>query len=197
MASRGFFGIVIDSAEKIAYNHDDSHPAGLGIDVLYWLHSWLPSDYESVRGQAQALRVVRADDVPTPQDVARLAPWTDLTVSTQSTSDWYCLLRKTQGRPAAILAAGVVLGGYDFPADSVWTKWGYVVDFDHARFEVYQGSQYEPHRAGRFAHRQPPPAASAARDCYPCALVKSWPLAALPTSREFTWALRPHRKALT
>lgn len=37
MGTRGFVGFVIDGQEKIGYNHFDSYPDGLGVDVLSWL----------------------------------------------------------------------------------------------------------------------------------------------------------------
>ena len=38
MSTRGFIGFVIDGTEKIAYNHYDSYPSALGLNVLHWLH---------------------------------------------------------------------------------------------------------------------------------------------------------------
>jgi len=192
MASRGFFGIVIDTVEKITYNHDYSHPQGLGIHVLTWLRRRAKADnLQTVRRRAAELRLVRHDDTPTPEDVARLARWTDLSVSRQSTDDWYCLLRRTQGNPGQILRAGVALDASGVPLDSVWTEWGYVVDFDTDRLEVYHGSQHQRHAKGRFASRPSFAEATDGFDCYPCALVACWPLTALPTNREFMDGLKP------
>lgn len=186
MASRGFFGIAIDNTEKITYVHDESRPQWLGRHVLAWLRRRAEADgLASVRRRAAALRLVRYDDTPTPQDVARLTRWTDLSVSKESTADWYCLLRRTQGRPGAILQAGVAIDAADVPLDSLWTEWGYLLDFDTSRFEVYHGSQYQPHTKGRFASRGSQPSAIGVGAYYPCALVASWPLTGLPTSGEF------------
>ncbi|HZM81243.1 MAG TPA: hypothetical protein VFC19_36420 [Candidatus Limnocylindrales bacterium] len=186
MANRGFVGFVTDNTEKITYVHDESRPQYLGRYVLAWLRRRAVTDgLVSARRKAAALRLVGHDDTPTPADAARLARWTDLNVSKQSTADWYCLLRHTQGRPSAILQAGVAIDASDVPLDSVWTEWGYLLDFDTNRFEVYRGSQYQPHTEGRFASRTPFADANDGFDCYSCALVAAWPLTALPTCGEF------------
>lgn len=176
MGTRGFVGFVVDKTEKIAYNHWDSYPGGLGVDVLAWLRG---VDRDGAAEQVRNLRLVEAGSVPTPEDVERYAKWADLSVSRQSTDDWYCLLRKTQGDPAAMLEAGVIEDAGNFPACSLFAEWGYVADFDQGVFEVYEGFQKEPHDQGRFAHL-------AGEDGYqPVKLVASWPLDDLPDEAGF------------
>lgn len=188
MGTRGFVGFVAGGTEKVAYNHWDSYPSGLGLDVLGWLRD---ADPERTRLEAHALRVVAADSVPTAEDVAALRPWTDLGVGGQSADDWYCLLRGTQGDPGATLQAGVLVDAGQFPRDSLFCEWGYVVDLDRDVFEAYRGFQTEPHDRGRFADRPPwRDEPSFTGDVYyPVALAASWPLGALPTEEEFLAAL--------
>jgi hypothetical protein len=180
MSTRGFVAFVVDQTEKIAYNHWDSYPDGLGVDVLAWLRA---VDLESVARQVRDLRVVDPGSTPTAADVERLAKWTDTDVGKQSTDDWYCLLRRTQGNPAAMLEAGVIENASQFPADSLFAEWGYVVDFDQGVFEVYRGFQEQPHDRGRFAHL-------AGEGGYqPVALVASWSLGDLPDVDRFLAAI--------
>lgn len=177
MSTRGFVGFVINGAEKIAYNHCDSYPAGLGIDTLTWLRG---VDPEVLEGQARALRVVDPDSVPTDDDQRQLAEWADTSVGEQSLDDWYCLLHKTQGNPALILRAGVIEDAGAFPCNSLFAEWGYLVDLDRGVFEVYEGVQQSPHDRGRFAGRP-----SACDGYAPVALAASWPLAELPDDKTF------------
>ncbi len=182
MGTRGFLGFVIDGTEKIAYNHSDSYPESLGANTLAWL-SAASKDLEALRGLVSALRVVTQDETPTQDDVDRLTPRTNLNVGERSTQHWYNLLRETQGNPAAMLSAGYIEDAGDFPMDSLFAEWGYVVDLDANTFEVYRGFQKEQHDKGRFASRL-------GRDNYaPVALVASWPLDALPTTEGFYSAL--------
>jgi hypothetical protein len=85
----------------------------------------------------------------------------------------------------ALLEAGVTLDRSDFPADSLFCEWGYLIDLDAMTFEVYRGSQKAPHTAGRFARRPP-----AEEGYHPVALVASWPLADLPDWEAFVAPLR-------
>jgi hypothetical protein len=195
MSTRGFVGFVADGQEKIAYNHFDSYPDGLGVAVLEWLHK-AGTDIEAIKARAVALRVVTTDTDPvTDADIEALRPWTNTEVGGhKDRPDWYQLLRETQGNPEQMLAAGVIEDAHEFPLDSLFAEWGYVVDFDAGVFEVYQGFQEQPHDRGRFADREPtlePRTTTGARTWYPCALVASWPLGKLPDKDAFRVAAEP------
>lgn len=180
MSTRGFISLAVNGETKTAYNHNDAYPDGLGLDVLYWL-SGADFNLAAAAEQARALRVVTEADVPTDEDIAHLVPYTDTSVGARSgRPDWYQLLRRTQGDPAAMLAAGVIEDAGDFPADSLFAEWGYVVDFDTQSFEVYEGFQQVRHEAGRFASLKP-----CGNGYHPVRLVASWSLASLPTSADF------------
>jgi hypothetical protein len=172
VSTRGFITFVIDGTEKTAYNHSDSYPDYLGVQVLKWLRG---ADIITVTEQARALRVADADSTPTTEDVQRLLPYANLGVGEQSPEDWYCLLRETQGDPGLMLEAGVIEDASSFPLDSLFAEWGYVIDLDAQRFEVYQGFQQSKPNAGRFADRE-----GSTEGYYPVALVASYPFPDLP-----------------
>lgn len=183
MGTRGFITFVIDGSEKTVYNHFDSYPEGLGADCLRWLRSVLGADVEAVADQARALAPV-PDREPTDAEVDRLRQYINRNVGDQSVRDWYCLLRETQGDPAAILQAGLYEDAGSFPADSLMAEWGYVVDFDTQVFEVYEGFQTAAHSEGRFTSR-PIESYSIDTQYYPVRLVASWKFGELPTDDEF------------
>lgn len=194
MGTRGFVGFVVDGVEKIAYNHFDSYPSGLGIDVLAWLR--IAGDLNAAREAAQALRVVDPESEPTDEDIERLGGYLNSNVGERrERPDWYQLLRETQGNPAAMLDAGVIEDAANFPLDSLFAEWGYIVDFDAEVFEVYQGFQHAAHDRGRFAHREPNVRPASGAEYYPCALVCSWPLDALPDEKTFTETAEPPEEA--
>jgi hypothetical protein len=176
MSTRGFLTFVAEGVEKTTYNHCDSYPEGLGADVLKWLRD---QDLTMVREKATALRVAAKDSKPTAEDIERLKDFARTYVGSQQLDDWYVLLRETQGDPGLMLEAGVIEDGSDFPTDSLFAEWGYVVDLDAQTFEVYEGFQHHTHDKGRFASRE-------GRAGYaPVALLKSYPLADLPTTESF------------
>lgn len=185
MSTRGFVGFVVDGAEKIAYNHFDSYPSALGADVLEWLTK---AHLGGAQRQASALRVVDPQSAPTAEDVERLHGYANTNVGTQRIDEWYVLLRETQGNPAAMLDAGVIEDAHEFPLDSLFAEWGYLVDFDARTFETYRGFQDEAHDKGRFANRT---GEHMSNGYHPVALIASWPLDALPTKDEFMAAVDP------
>jgi hypothetical protein len=203
MGTRGAFGVIIGEREKIGYNQYDSYPSGKGLEALHFLRG---ADLGFLRTQAEKLRVVGRDDSkPTPEDVAALKPWTDLGVSEQSVDDWYCLTRGSHGDFKEMLECGYVLDSSDFPLDSVFCEWGYIVDLDQNRFEVYKGFTNGRPTSGRWAGRPTPEedTANYKEHLYWCAkndrqpwmsetpeygaieLIASWPLDKLPSDVEF------------
>lgn len=201
MSTRGFITFVAGGTEKTTYNHSDSYPDWLGVNVLSWLRTSLGSfepccglfsdqygcsehgreSLTHLRDRITALRVVDQNVPPTAEEIESLKGYANSNVGRQDLSDWYCLLRETQGYPGAILAAGVMTDASDFPADSLFAEWGYVVDTDAKTFEVYEGFQKAKHDKGRFAERPQ----RERGEYWPVALVASWPLDALPTNEDF------------
>lgn len=170
MSTRGLFGFVIDNEVKAVYNHFDSYPEGLGQDLVNFLQG---TDLSTLPLRARGLQPV-PDRTPTPEEVARLRPFTDLTVSGRSAEDWYCLLRKTQGDVEALLAAGIYEDSGDFALDSLFCEWGYLINLDDSLFEVYKGFQRKAHTQGRFAKEND------RKGYYPIALIKTFPLDDIP-----------------
>lgn len=187
MSTRGFVGFVADEHETITYSHSDSYPDYLGINVLDWARS--VDDWGEVKAQAAALVHVDDDTPPTPEQIERLSPYARESVSTRELTDWYVLLRETQGDPAAILAAGHAEHAPDWPADSLFCEWGYLLDLDRGVLEVYRGFQDEPHTDGRFHDRPRPTGRYAASGYYPVRLIASWKLTELPDTHAFLAAV--------
>jgi hypothetical protein len=185
MGTRGFVGFVIDGIEKIAYNHCDSYPEGLGVDTLSWLHAAV-KDLVDLAERARALRVVDPQSQPSDEDIDQLRAYYRADVGGRSERPtWYQILRDTQGNPGLMLAAGVIEDASLFPADSLFAEWGYIVDLDAGVFEVYRGFQSSPHDKGRFAALPRPRQGRNADKYYPVALVASWPLAEIPDEKDF------------
>lgn len=190
MSTRGFVGFVADGQEKISYSHSDSYPSGVGIDVLRWLRT---ADHAAVRQQVKALQLVQEDDAPTPEHLERAAEYANPGVGGPVTNivvhNYYQLLRETQGNPAAILASGLMLDSHDFPLDSLFCEWGYLVDLDgDGAFEVYKGFRKAAPTSGRWAGRwekSDDPAAAITNEYAAVERIAVWSLAALPGDDEF------------
>ncbi len=178
MGTRGLVGFVIDGEVKATYNHSDSYPEGVGQDVL----DFARTVNEGTPGKARAIVLVDEQDTPTPEQKAHLSQYANLGVSTRSDEDWYCLLRSAQGDLQAYLDAGVMIDNQDFGQDSLFCEWGYLVNLDETKLEVYKGFQTEPHTDGRFANMESMCGyETASGDTYqPIRLVAEFPLSGLP-----------------
>lgn len=193
MGTRGFWGFVLDDEEKLAYNHWDSYPAGLGATVLDFCQDLVIKDQaEFVRGKVRDLQLITSE-TPTPEDVQRLAPYSDFTVGARSETDWYCLLRRAQGQPWLTLDAGYMEDAGEFPLDSLFAEWGYIVNLDARVLEVYCGFQTSKHQLGRFATREGKVKRGevSGSSYYPVALTAAYAFDALPTEHAFIEMLDP------
>jgi hypothetical protein len=186
VGTRGLTGFVVGGTEYLQYQQCDSYPSGVGIDVLKWLKN---ANLERVVEQAKALKLIDPESTPTAEQIKACAPWTNLGVSEGKTSDWYCLVRETQGDPQAILDCGYVRDASDFALDSLFCEWAWVIDLDRAVFQAYEGFQKAPHAEGRFADRvisEPElPYPSSTSRYWPIKLKAEWSLERLPTDEEF------------
>lgn len=154
MGTRGSFGVIVGEKEKIGYSQFDSYPAGNGVENLRWLRGVMEEGrLEEIKRQASACKLVSDDVKPKPKDIKHLAAVTDLSVSERSTKDWYCLTRATHGNIGAMLSCGYILDSSEFPLDSLFCEWAYIVDLDNEVFEVYRGFQKLLPIRGRWAER--------------------------------------------
>lgn len=181
MSTRGFLGFVANERETITYVHYDAYPGGLGADVLKWARS--VTDWDAARQQAADLVHVDGETMPTDEQRAALAPYMQPGIGGPKDDpgeEWYRLLYKTFGNPAATLAAGYVPHAPNWPGDSLWCEWGVLIDLDAKTFEIYRGFQQAPNN-GRFGDREINPRSG----YYPVKLAGSWPLDALPDDETF------------
>jgi hypothetical protein len=121
------------------YNHFDSYPSGLGAKLIEQIRTAIQNgtfpDWVSKVEQLQVIDL-DGDRKPTPCEITKLAPYTNLSVSQQSVDDWYCLLRGTQGDLAKILNSGFVFyDSLDFV--NMGVEYIYVVNIDSCEFEIH------------------------------------------------------------
>lgn len=168
-------GFRINGQDKLMYNHLDSYPSGLGDNLVEQLRELIKNP-DDLKTKAAALHMVKHNDPePTQEQIAALHQYADLGVSNQKLTDWYCLLRRTQGELAAILDAGYGIDANDFIKDSLFCKYAYILNLDEWLFEFYRGFQQLLHNQGRYASE------TANKSGYfPCALVKTFPLDDIP-----------------
>lgn len=180
MGTRGAIGYYKDGQIKATYNHFDSYPDALGQEMLKFARSKTPAQHAEA---ADRLQMIDTNRKPTPEDVERWKPYTDLGVSRQSTDDWYCLMREAQGKMGVYVEMGQMPdGGADFMRDSLFCEYAYLVNCDEGTFEIYKGFQHEPPKRGVFAGDEKFEAAGLNKETkyYPVELMKAFLLNDLP-----------------
>jgi hypothetical protein len=187
MSTRGIYGVRVDGKDKISYNHSDSYPDGLGVSMLGQARKLMKrkDGLAKAKEAARAIRMVGDRDVPTAEDIEKFGDKMNLSVSSQSPTEWYCLLRDSQGDLIANLDMGVMIDSGDFILDSLFCEWGYILNLDTMKLEVYRGFQSAPHGKGRFAKAGTEDHGGVSDKFYPCALVAEFDLRKLPTKAAF------------
>lgn len=190
MGTRGTCGFRVGRKDKLQYNHGDSYPDGLGNDLLKQLRAMSKRGWDSVKAAAKTIRTVDPDSKPTAKDIKKYGHKMNLDVGEQSPEDWYCLLRDLQGDLDGCLGLGVMSDDGGFILESLFCEWGYIVNLDSMKLEVYRGFQSEKHNRGRYAKKIDAKAMAEQKkilSCtyYPCALLVEFDLTKLPTARAF------------
>jgi hypothetical protein len=141
MGTRGVFGFHKNGVDKITYNHFDSYPTGLGNDVKSFIGKHSVNELNDIFDRIELV----GEKPPTDKQIKECEKFTDLTVSEQSTSDWYCLLKHAQGNLESY-ADGLkyMEGNVTFLKDSLFCEWGYVINLTTDRLEIYRGFQKKP-----------------------------------------------------
>ena len=170
MGTRGTCGFRLNGQDKLAYNHFDSYPSGLGTDIARQVQAirnkFSPGELRTLVGN---LVSVNEDTTVTPELMEATKPYHDLGVSEQSVDDPYCLFRGAQGNVMAYLEMGYMLENGGFIRSSLFCEWGYIVNLDSEMLEVWEGFQKSPNLTNRYGQEQE-------NGYYPCLLVAEFPL---------------------
>lgn len=142
MSTRGAVGFQIDGIIKATYNHSDSYPKELGVEVADFLNQLSTNDIKTFKEKIKKLRWVYADDLPSPSDINTYGHFADRDVDVCEPTDWYGLLRETQGVNSLALifsdALDVLIDSSDFLETSRDCEWGYILNFDECTLDVYK-----------------------------------------------------------
>ena len=90
MGTRGVIGVRIDGQDKLAYNHMDSYPTGLGDDLATELELAIKEfGLDELTQLARDLKVVDDDKKkPTKAEIEKLKKWAAPNVSTGKLAEW-------------------------------------------------------------------------------------------------------------
>lgn len=151
MGTRGTYGFRHNGKEYLFYNHFDSYFTGLGINVINVIKS---IDVETMRRAVDNHVRVKSDAKATDEEYKELLaleiPMLDDKEAKMYADDpksWYVLLRSIQYE-MKYFADGTVRFwqiANDFIDDGLFCEWGYIIDLDAERLEIYR---YGRNKAG-------------------------------------------------
>ncbi|MDU7686060.1 MAG: hypothetical protein E7K14_01905 [Bacillota bacterium] len=185
MGTRGLYGIRKDGVDKVTYNHFDSYPEYLGMNMIKFC---MNHNKDALTGLFNKIELV-GDENPTEEQKVNCKRngWFDDTVSLQTDDDWYCLLRDTQGNLECLMQAdkAYMLDNSDFIKDSLSCEYAYIINLDRSVLEVWIGCQKEPDPKNRYGTQQDD------YGYYPCKLIRSYHL---PLTKNKKWYLKDMNK---
>lgn len=131
MGTRGGYGFKKDGQMKITYNHFDSYPSGLGSEVVRFIKNTSVDEMNEIFNN---ITMVNEDIPATNKQINECRQYSDQGVSTGDLSEWYVLLRHTQGDLSPYK------NGLKYMVDngSIEEDYAYIIDLDDNTFEFYK-----------------------------------------------------------
>ena len=156
MGTRGAVGFRLNGKDYITYNHWDSYPSGLGLAVIKDIKKIGLKGMPDLPNYIGNIELVKGNSTPTPEQIKNTEPWHNLTVSEQSYSDWYCLIRDAQGTLLPYMTGKLryMVDSHDFLFDSLFCEYAYIINLDDLTLEFYRGFNKNPEAAGRYAFKK-------------------------------------------
>lgn len=177
MGARGAYGFRIDGADKITYNHFDSYPEALGLDMAKYVKNHTDAELTEA---ARRLIAIEPDSKATPEQIEKYKQFADASVSSGNLSEWYVLLRGAQRNPEAWhQGLDHFSSDGEFMADSLFCEFAYVVNLDEGTLEYYRGFNKDPKAHGRYAALQRELSSERVNEYFGVRLVESVPLATI------------------
>jgi len=138
MGTRGLYGFCKNEEFKLAYNHYDSYPSWLGEEVLSYARAKSVKELNKI---FDSIKMINVDNEPTFSDIEKWQQYTDLSVGSGSTTDWYCLMRKAQGDLEAFETTGQMPDDKEFFNDGLFCEWCYIINLDSNNLEIYRNGK--------------------------------------------------------
>jgi hypothetical protein len=157
MGTRSSVIIFQDGKAKGYYNQYDGYPEGLGTDIIKELKKVdKAKGWDVFKANCKKVKLVDENKKPSAAIQKKYVEngFYNEKVGSQSTEDWYSLLRECQGAAyiPAIMDGKVqhMCDGTNFVQSSLFCEYAYVIDLDKMVVEFYRGFQKKPQPGNRF-----------------------------------------------
>ena len=188
MGTRNLTCVFKDGEYKVAqYGQWDGYPAGVGADILTFLHEWVNElEYELVNVEwiTEAERNATWENYERDGDMVEMGEyekWSEEYPELSRDTGGKILARIREFSPSERKPKLKLENSLSFAADSLFCEWAYVVDYDKGTFEVYEGFNKEALTPmERFFEFDNPK-----EEYRPVKLKKAYPLNGLPSVEKF------------
>lgn len=179
MSTRGLWGFRKDEKDLLTYNHFDSYPAELGNEICQFIVDMTDEELEKLLRMLVPVNENRPATEKRIQLCKELGI-TDFHVSSGKETDYYCLLRQTQGNfqfyeklaknpPDCMKGNKLPFIRYnEFILNSLFCEYAYILNLDKKYLEFWIGGQKEPYKANRYGTDKED-------GYYPCKMFATYP----------------------
>lgn len=161
MSTRGLWGIRKDGQDLLTYNHANSYPEWLGERICSFVKTMSDNDMEKL---VLMLKPVSENTPAISEDIqlCKQLKITDFTIGDRKETDYYCLLRKTQGNiefyeelvknPPSFMQGKMLpfIQNSTFILDSLYCEYAYILNLDKRCLEFWVGFQTKPDPKNRY-----------------------------------------------
>ena len=139
MGTRGCYGFRKNGVDKLTYNHFDSYPDYLGRKIVTFCEETSIKEMNEIFNK---IILVDENTKPTKEQIAECLNYYNGNVSSQTTNDWYCLLREAQGN-IDVYKNGLryMIDDHDFIKNSLFCEYAYIINLDTISLEFWVGFQ--------------------------------------------------------
>lgn len=139
MATRGLMGFSKNGVKKVTYNHCDSYPSGLGVEIAKFIKETNTDELNKIFDR---IKLVDENIPATQEQIDECKKYADTSVGSGRLEDWYCLLKKAQGTLSAYKEGlRYMLDGENYSS----IEWEYIINLDTNELEIY--ASYEKKEA--------------------------------------------------
>jgi hypothetical protein len=194
MGTRGTYGFASNTKVKLSYNHFDSWPEGLGKEIVAFIRKVnAENGWAKLRMAVDKCIVV---DENAAMDESEARQYFPKKKSFPKLPIWYEAMHHFQnGKILDAVYTGEVkhiTDGSEFPKNSHFCEYCYVIDLNRMAFDIYVGKQKQPDKNSHFGQTKNE------EGFYPCKIVVSWRLDAIPEDwdKEIDKIVKDNEKAL-